>query len=222
MWYGLQSSNGLKYFTQYMYEGISEIDNPEEIYIEGLGECKDAHVKIGNYFVFTTPHVLSLAGDSIVELSIGDKVEMSATSLMYCPNLKKINILSGWQKEDSVQCNCLVQNKIVSVTFPNSQLPTDGSATAIGRRGLSGFWERKEISIPEGYVRIGSEAFYECAKLEKIILPKSLQTISETAFNYCKNLKEIIFNGSDKEWFSLMGNNNIKLDKTVLVKFLVE
>ncbi len=222
MFWGLKSSNGLKYHTEDMYEGISEIDNPQELFIDGLGECTDEHVKIDNYFVFTTPQVLSLAGDTIKELTIGDKVRVSPTALMYCPNLKKINIHTDWIYANKVIGNCIVCCKEIIVACPNSELPTDGSATKIGFRVLSAFHEREEIVIPEGYEVLGGEVFYKCENLKKLTLPKSLWVIGKRAFDDCKNLKEVVYGGSKEEWDALMASEKVycKLDESVTVRFL--
>ncbi len=203
----LDSSNGLSYYTQPMYEGISEIDNPEELFISGLGECTDEHVKIDNYFVFTTPSVLSLAGETVKELSVGDKVVLSPTSLMYCPHLKEIHIVSDSAYASKAIGNCVVSVKRVEVTCPHSELPAFGEATEIGYRALAGLWEREEIVIPDGYVRIGAQACYKCERLKTVTIPQSVKQFGKNVFADCVGLERVVFGGSKTEWEALLLNS---------------
>ena len=50
-----------------------------------------------------------------------------------------------------------------------------------------------EITVPKSVKTIGKRAFYECAKLEKVVIPadSSLETIGEEAFAYCTGLSQI-------------------------------
>ena len=50
----------------------------------------------------------------------------------------------------------------------------------------------ESITLPEGIISIGWEAFSGCKKLTEITLPESLTTIANRAFYRCNNLNEII------------------------------
>ena len=52
--------------------------------------------------------------------------------------------------------------------------------------------EIERIVIPEGVVKVGSEAFFGCNKLKEIVLPTTLESIGYKAFWSCWNLTEII------------------------------
>lgn len=47
------------------------------------------------------------------------------------------------------------------------------------------------VIIPEGYTRLGDNAFHGCVNLEKVTLPSTLKDIGKNCFKDCKNLKEI-------------------------------
>ncbi|MBR5265796.1 MAG: leucine-rich repeat protein [Clostridia bacterium] len=47
------------------------------------------------------------------------------------------------------------------------------------------------VVIPEGYVRLGDNAFNGCENLEKVTLPSTLKEIGKNCFKDCKKLKEI-------------------------------
>ena len=48
-----------------------------------------------------------------------------------------------------------------------------------------------EITIPDGIVNIGDDAFRGCNALEGVILPNSVNYIGFQAFSYCENLQHI-------------------------------
>lgn len=48
------------------------------------------------------------------------------------------------------------------------------------------------VTVPERIQSIASEAFKDCAQLQKIVLPKNLTEIGNGAFSGCKALKEIV------------------------------
>jgi len=55
-----------------------------------------------------------------------------------------------------------------------------------------GHEEFKEIIIPDGIIKIVSEAFMDCSSLTSITLPDSLQRIDFNAFVGCTALQKII------------------------------
>ena len=48
-----------------------------------------------------------------------------------------------------------------------------------------------EITIPDGIVNIGDDAFRGCNTLEGVIIPNSVNYIGFQAFSYCENLQHI-------------------------------
>lgn len=47
------------------------------------------------------------------------------------------------------------------------------------------------ITLPEGLVNIGSNAFEECSKLEHLVIPSTVESIGENAFYSCSALQQI-------------------------------
>ncbi len=197
---GIKTSDGLSYYFEKEYEGISEIDNPTLIYIDGVGDCTDEHVQIGNYFVFATPTVISLASEKMTRLSLGNQVEIYSTALRRCPNLREIRLVGEGYCARRVIDNCIVRDKTVVCMCPNSVIPRDGSVNRLGLRVLSAYGERTEIAIPEGIEVLGEEVCYGCERLERLLLPKSLKRVGKDAFSACVSLKEIHFAGTAEEW----------------------
>ncbi|HCC04094.1 MAG TPA: hypothetical protein DEP51_04485 [Clostridiales bacterium] len=64
--------------------------------------------------------------------------------------------------------------------------------TQIGPAALAGL-QIKEISIPEGVVKIDYDAFKSCTQLQKVVLPSTLTQIGSEAFSGCTKLDDINF-----------------------------
>ena len=79
-----------------------------------------------------------------------------------------------------------------------------------------------KITLPEGVVKVGKNAFYQCAA-ETIILPSTLKTIGINALNYCKKLKSlrcmakipptVLMRENEKDYMELWG---IKLETLIV------
>lgn len=101
--------------------------------------------------------------------------------------------------------NC---NKLIKITIPRNiaTIPyrafyksflQDGvilnGVTEIGDEAF-GYCELKEISFPEGLIKIGERSFKECYNLSELIIPSSVETIGEDAF-YTVKLKKTVYSG---------------------------
>lgn len=112
-------------------------------------------------------------------------------------NLEKITV----DKENEVyesQGNCLIakESKLLVLGCKNSEIPADGSVTAI--KGYA-FWKctgLTSVSVPDTVTEIGNHAFSECSKLAMITIPNGVTSIGEKTFYCCTGLKRaIIGNG---------------------------
>ncbi len=106
-----------------------------------------------------------------------------------CANLKVINV-DGANAAYRFAGNCLIDIKKKSVVygFANSEIPADGSVTAIAANAFTDI-ELTAITIPQGVKTIGANAFKGCTELQSIALPDSVKSIGPNAFKYCKALK---------------------------------
>lgn len=73
----------------------------------------------------------------------------------------------------------------------------------------------QNVVIPEGYERLGNEAFYGCSHVKNFTFPKSLQVIGDRSFYYCNDLREIEFN----EGLENIGKEAFMGNSLVSVKF---
>ena len=104
---------------------------------------------------------------------------------------------------DGIYYNFDVENKTATVTNNGSDEPWSNpsytgdvvipasveyegytfNVVAIGERAFNMCWEVTSVIIPEGVVRIETEAFADCG-FKEITLPTSIQSIGSRAFNY--------------------------------------
>ena len=73
----------------------------------------------------------------------------------------------------------------------------------------------QNVVIPEGYERLGNEAFYGCSHVKNFTFPKSLQVIGDKSFYYCNDLRKIEFN----EGLENIGKEAFMGNSLVSVKF---
>ena len=72
----------------------------------------------------------------------------------------------------------------------------------IHRGSFFGLTQLEEIMIPEGVTEIEDEAFCRCSNLKKIILPESLVKIGNAIFRKCENLTIYAPAGSSAETYA--------------------
>lgn len=73
----------------------------------------------------------------------------------------------------------------------------------------------QNVDIPEGYERLGNEAFYGCSHVKNFTFPKSLQVIGDRSFYDCNDLRKIEFN----EGLENIGKEAFMGNSLVSVKF---
>ena len=122
------------------------------------------------------------------------KLPASLTSLAgrtFGANVTKISVAEGNPVYESAG-NCVIETASKTLVWgcAASDIPADGSVTAIGSSAFSGCSKLKEITIPSTIKEIGGSAF-SSSGLERVTLSEGLETIGMHAFSYCENLKEI-------------------------------
>ena len=73
----------------------------------------------------------------------------------------------------------------------------ESGVTSIGDLAFWGL-DVKSVSIPDTVTSIGTRAFFDCDKLEKITLPSKVAEIKDFAFSDCTSLKSIVWPSSLK------------------------
>lgn len=73
----------------------------------------------------------------------------------------------------------------------------------------------QNVVIPEGYERLGNEAFYGCSHVKNFTFPNSLEVIGDRSFYYCNDLRKIEFN----EGLENIGKEAFMGNSLVSVKF---
>ena len=75
-----------------------------------------------------------------------------------------------------------------------------------------------EVVIPDETVTIGTYAFFDCCKVEKIVMGKNVMYIDEGAFYCCNNLEEVVFGPKVKKIRSAAFEKCSKLKKIQVSK----
>jgi len=65
------------------------------------------------------------------------------------------------------------------------------AVTEIAERGIWHSAALTSVTIPDGYVKIGDGAFYDCPALVEISIPDGVTYIGRSAFAYCSSLASI-------------------------------
>ncbi|MBQ7499808.1 MAG: leucine-rich repeat protein [Clostridia bacterium] len=121
----------------------------------------------------------------ITSIDIPANVEsIGCQVLAGCNDLSSITVDPGNAVYHSDR-NCLIEtaSKTMIAGCRRSIIPFDGSVTAI--EGAFCELDIEQIAIPEGIVRIGSNAFSDCTSLKKVVLPESVTEIGDRAFYRC-------------------------------------
>ncbi len=117
-------------------------------------------------------------------LSVSAKVTAIGARLCYrCTSLSSITVDSD-NPVFSSNGNCLIETakRTLVLGCAASQIPTDGSVTAIGDYAFAACDALTSFAIPNGILSIGDHAFEDCTQLKSVTLPSTLCEIGQDAF----------------------------------------
>ena len=102
----------------------------------------------------------------------------------------------------TVEGNCLIEKETLTLVqgFVNSVIPA--SVKAIGNAAFS-MMPVTAVTLPDGCVTIGAEAFAHTYALKAITLPATLTEIHATAFRYANALTTLTYQGSEEAFSAL-------------------
>ena len=113
---------------------------------------------------------------------------ISLDAFSSCRNIKSITVASGNATYRS-SGNCLIKGSTVILGCSLSVIPDDGSITAIGDGAFKNCNGGHSVTLPEGIVTIGKNAFEGSSFMSSI--PLSVEIIGERAF-YDTDIKAIL------------------------------
>ena len=186
------------YATNYLYEGILYVLNPEK-HTASVGEVR----KYGKIYI---PDFLSYDGENYRVIMIGynsfplSKSD-SITDVRFPNGLELISSNSrldytGWYKKlpNGVVYagGCLFKYK---GTMPdNTRIKIKDGTQSISYGAFGGCKGLTSITIPEGVTTIGENAFSNCSGLKVVNIPCSVSKIGNDAFYRCYNLDTLYWN----------------------------
>jgi len=97
---------------------------------------------------------------------------------------------------------------LTSITIPDS-------ITSIGTNAFYYCSGLTSITIPDSVTSIGTSAFYYCSGLTSITIPASVTSIGGSAFSGCSGLTAIYYKGTQEQFNTITGINNITSTATV-------
>ena len=125
---------------------------------------------------------------------------ISSYAFEKCPSLISVSISSTVRQiGDNAFAGCDVLSTIKvddSNTYYDSR--EDCNAVIITKSNVLSFGCMNS-TIPEGVVKVGDNAFYQCTGLKEVVFPSSLKTIGEMAFYNCSSLASIFISANITE-----------------------
>ena len=90
----------------------------------------------------------------------------------------------------------LIRNRIVlGYRGYDTEISIPEGSVKIGDNAFQNHPIIEHVTIPEGVTRIGFYAFRGCQKLKGIVIPESVKKIDKHAFDGCTALKEVTYHG---------------------------
>ena len=139
---------------------------------------------------------LGLNTPSVSAVAVHGNCKISSDTLVGAENISKVRFDKDG-RENGVYSNGSARS-ILSAEFASADLielridRTEFTAETMGvQRHV------RHISLPDGLIRIGDNAF-EAWGLENITIPASLEKLGNNAFMDCKQLKSVVFEGTPK------------------------
>jgi len=126
----------------------------------------------------------------LTSITIGAKVTSVGSGVFAgCSGLAAITVAEGNPVYHSAG-NCLIEtsSKTVVAGCKTSQIPTDGSVTAIGRLAFYKCAGLTTFTVPDSVLSIGVSAFEGCTGLTAIALGSTVKSIGNSAFLGCTAL----------------------------------
>ena len=90
-----------------------------------------------------------------------------------------------------------------------TSLDLPDGVTSLGSSAFYGCSSLRSFIIPTGVSQISNSLFYNCYNLASITLPDSITSISSSVFSGCSSLAEIRFYGTESQWDSITGKDNV-------------
>lgn len=130
----------------------------------------------------------------LTAITIGANVTAVETAAFSgCTGLTSITVADGNPVYHSAG-DCLIEtsSKTLVAGCKNSEIPTDGSVTAIGRLAFYKCAALTAIVIPDNVLSVGASAFEGCTGLADVTIGNGIKSVGNSAFLDCTALGEVV------------------------------
>lgn len=112
---------------------------------------------------------------------------------------------------NAFQCESGYSNNLANIVFPNS-------ITYIGGNAFYANKNLESVVLPQNalYTTINSQLFFECSKLNNVILPNNIVLIDTAAFRYCYALSNITLSNTLQQIYSYAFRNCNSLTNLII------
>lgn len=169
---------GVKERSEYVNTLPSEY---EGIPVTSIGENAFEGMYVGKW---TIPKSITFIGENAFRRCNGSEV---------------VYVEEGNPAYYSIEGECLIE-KATNTVIMGRMVPLDANLMHIGDYAYSNFWCGVELTIPEGVITIGENAFEYSDRLQCVRIPSTIRLIGNEAFIGAGLLTEFYYNGTVAQW----------------------
>lgn len=161
-------------------KGLTSVIAPATITTAGndaFGECPITHASV------PAPIVASVKSNAISEITVNGGGKVPANAMQGATTLRVIRMLEGVTE---VGENAFMGTRVTSIVMPDSLRTIRASAFAnSGNLNI--------LIIGSGVVELGERAFENCDFLYEVTIPASVLRIGSNAFHWCPRINKAVF-----------------------------
>ena len=158
--------------------------------------------------------------ENLESVTIGAGVtSISSDSFSGCSSLTNIKVSPNNQKYSSDGKMLLSKDKTVLIAYPSvsAEVTLPDGLVKIGDNAFYNCRNFTSITLPDSVVSIGEDAFNCCTVLTSITIGTGVTSIANEAFSNCNSLTTVNYRGTKEQWRKVnIGSSNGKLTEAII------
>lgn len=155
--------------------------------------------------------IIKSSGVNINDYTIND-------GLSYIPNYKKNGITTYSESDFTIS----ETGVLLSYLGPGGDITLPSNVLSINQNVFYGNQSITSVTIQEGCISIGRQAFRDCLNLKKVVLPTSITSLNTYTFGNCQSLADINLENTSIKVISTSFENCFALTKIGIPKTAVK